>query len=117
MQLEKIVEKINLEIVNQEEENKGSHSPRSPKNKPQMPRKVDENPDMTSSIEKQGRQKSNSIHQNFKFLSQSRREFMANLQQHNKRVKSKRVTYFVKDAEQKNSSISQFLHWFHRRKY
>ena len=96
IQLEKAVEKINLEIVNQEEGSKSSYSPRSPRNKARFSKNEEEEKfeNISTRIKKMDRQKSKSIY-GVKFLSQSRRDMNTNLRKSSKN-RSKRVTYFVK---------------------
>ena len=95
IQLEKAVEKINLEIVNQEEGSKSSYSPRSPRNKARFSKiEEEEKFENATRIKRLDRQKSKSIY-GVKFLSQSRRDMNTNPRKTSKN-RNKRVTYFVK---------------------
>ena len=112
MQLEKYVEKINLENnINQEEnqKNKSPRSPRSPKNKIRNSKHITINEDLTNrkivmNSNNFSRQKSKSksiVHS--KYLSQSRNEVVSNLKKSDKaRTKKKRVTYFSRQNIEKS---------------
>ena len=111
MQLEKYVEKINLEAasINQEESNKNLKGPKTPRNKLIKIKNVfksnDDNPVSPHKCDQ--RLKSKTIHSHL-FLSppKSKKEVFTKLKRIKKEEKQKTVTYYVKhEGNEQQQSI------------